>query len=306
MPPRSLGAGHAGRELERLRASATHLRERARDLCAATLDEPIREREQLRDERRKRIKAIEARLDLERAALHGDEIAIADGREEREEALAEYLLPSARLDRQRSAQSARQVASAATPKPKPAWAWTPFEATQILIWNIPQWNTSATDCQGSRPGGGCDYVEQASCAPIGSPAWSGHYAAFKCSVVYRHWNMSGLSDGPPQSATLYLANSRVGLGSGCVSTESLPKSCPGRAFPPRPNAVRLLLFRLGHLPAYYRCADKPNRNGVYQSVYAFRATQTVIATIVLTQTSRCASTVFGTASTERIRPPVIH
>jgi hypothetical protein len=175
------------------------------------------------------------------------------------------------------------VASAATPKPNPAWAWTPFEATQALIWNMPQWNTAATDCVGTRPDvGGCDYVEQATCAPIGSPVWLGHYASFKCSAVYRHWSTPGVYDSPPQTATLYLANSRVGLGSGCVSTDSLPKTCPGHALPSyAANAATLLRARLSRLPAYWRCTDKPNRNGVYQCVYTFRATQTVIATVVL-------------------------
>jgi hypothetical protein len=172
------------------------------------------------------------------------------------------------------------TATAATPKPRPAWAWTPFEATQVLIMGHPQWDTAATDCR--RPGGGCDYPEKATCSPIGAAVWLGHYAAFRCSVVYRHWNLPGLYDNPTQSATLYVANSRTGLGTACVSSESLPTTCAGRPLPAPSNPPRLLFARLNTstTPAYWRCTNTPNRNGVYRCVYAFRTTASM-ATIVL-------------------------
>ena len=175
------------------------------------------------------------------------------------------------------------TATAATPKPHAAWAWTPYEASQVLTfghpqWNVPGWDTSRKNCSFLPRGLACDFVQQASCTPIGSAIWVGHYADYRCAVVFEHDPASSASP-TPQSTTLYVKNSRVGLGTACVSNVSLPATCPGspvtKLYPPW-----LLFARINtNALAYWRCADKPNKNGVYQCVVG-HVDAAVIATIV--------------------------
>ena len=162
---------------------------------------------------------------------------------------------------------------AATPTQRPGWALTPFEAAQVLRMGHQLRRL---------PGHDREYVDQVTCAPIGKAAWPGRYGNFKCSGTYRHWESGGWDDNPPLPITLYLAQSRTGLGTPCVSTEALPTSCPGSPTPNWP-ANGLLLYRIagrGTPPAYHRCTDQPNRNGVYRCAYGTRD-GAVMATVTL-------------------------